>query len=227
MTPLSDLRARRRGAPDAGCGARARGVGVWSWSGRWCARTARGSRARTGRSASARSSRTSTAKIALEWGHRVIAGSLSLGAGRARRCSCCGRRELRARFAAPLLVVVSGCSALQIVLGGLTVLLGLAPWTVTAHLLVGNSFALGLAWLVARPARRCARTSRSRRRGARRAAARGSCSPRRRSSCCSSRSAASSRATTRGSPARRSRSATATRWRRRSPVRSACTCCIA
>jgi heme A synthase len=34
----------------------------------------------------------------------------------------------------------------QIVLGGLTVLLGLAPWTVTAHLLVGNGFVIaGLA----------------------------------------------------------------------------------
>ena len=53
------------------------------------------------------------------------------------------------------------------------------------------------------------------------------CSSRRDSSCCSSRSAASSRATTRGSLARRSRSATATRWRRRWPAPSACTCCIA
>ena len=85
------------------------------------------------------------AKIALEWGHRAIAGTLSLGVA-ALAAVVLGRRELRARFAAPLLVVV-GLLGVQIVLGGLTVLLGLAPWTVTGHLLVGNSFALGLAWL--------------------------------------------------------------------------------
>ncbi len=85
------------------------------------------------------------AKIALEWGHRAIAGALSLGVA-ALAAAVLGRRELRARFAAPLLVVV-GLLGAQVVLGGLTVLLGLAPWTVTAHLLVGNSFALGLAWL--------------------------------------------------------------------------------
>src|SRR5258705_3427819 len=85
------------------------------------------------------------AKIALEWGHRAIAGTLSLGVA-ALAAVVLGRRELRARFAAPLLVV-AGLLAVQVVLGGLTVLLGLAPWTVTAHLLIGNSFALGLAWL--------------------------------------------------------------------------------
>ena len=85
------------------------------------------------------------AKIALEWGHRLIAGTLSLGVA-ALAAVILGVRALRARFARPLLVVVS-LLAVQIVLGGLTVLLGLAPWTVTGHLLVGNSFALGLAWL--------------------------------------------------------------------------------
>jgi len=85
------------------------------------------------------------AKIALEWGHRAIAGTLSFGVA-LLGVVIFGRRALRERFAAPLLVVV-GLLALQVVLGGLTVLLGLAPWTVTGHLLVGNSFALGLAWL--------------------------------------------------------------------------------
>ena len=85
------------------------------------------------------------AKIALEWGHRALAGTLSFGvAGLA--LVVFGRRELRARFAAPLLAVI-GLLGVQVVLGGLTVLLGLAPWTVTGHLLIGNSFALGLAWL--------------------------------------------------------------------------------
>lgn len=85
------------------------------------------------------------AKIALEWGHRALAGTLSLGVA-ALATVVLGRRELRARFAAPLLVVI-GLLGVQVVLGGLTVLLGLAPWTVTGHLLVGTSFALGLAWL--------------------------------------------------------------------------------
>jgi cytochrome c oxidase assembly protein subunit 15 len=35
----------------------------------------------------------------------------------------------------------------QVLLGGLTVLRGLAPWTVTAHLLVGNAFCLTLLWI--------------------------------------------------------------------------------
>jgi cytochrome c oxidase assembly protein subunit 15 len=34
----------------------------------------------------------------------------------------------------------------QVVLGGLTVLLGLAPWTVTAHLLCGSAFCATLLW---------------------------------------------------------------------------------
>jgi len=85
------------------------------------------------------------AKIALEWGHRAIAGTLSFGVA-ALALVVLGRRELRARFAAPLLAVI-GLLGVQVVLGGLTVLLGLAPWTVTGHLLIGNSFALGLAWL--------------------------------------------------------------------------------
>ena len=85
-------------------------------------------------------------RIAFEWGHRAMAGSLSLGLV-ALASLIVSARELRARFAAPLAWAVVGLLGLQVVLGGLTVLLGLAPWTVTGHLLVGNSFALGLAWL--------------------------------------------------------------------------------
>ena len=60
------------------------------------------------------------AKIALEWGHRALAGTLSLGVA-ALAAVVLGRRELRARFAAPLGVVV-GLLGVQVVLGGLTVL---------------------------------------------------------------------------------------------------------
>lgn len=83
--------------------------------------------------------------VAFEWGHRVMAGSLTLAlvglAAFVLRSS-----ELRARFRAPLAWIFA-LLAVQIVLGGLTVLLGLPPWTVTAHLLVGNGFVVSLVWL--------------------------------------------------------------------------------
>ncbi len=83
--------------------------------------------------------------IGFEWGHRVMAGSLSLAlVGLA--VFVLRVRELRPRFLAPFAWIFC-LLALQIVLGGLTVLLGLAPWTVTAHLLVGNGFVVSLVWL--------------------------------------------------------------------------------
>jgi len=85
------------------------------------------------------------ARIALEWGHRLMAGTLSLGVA-LLAYTLLRRRELRARFGAKLALVFALLGT-QVVLGGLTVLLGLAPWTVTAHLVTGNSFALALAWL--------------------------------------------------------------------------------
>jgi len=85
------------------------------------------------------------ARIALEWGHRLLAGSLSLGIA-ALAVAIARRRELRARFGARL-VLLFALLGTQVVLGGLTVLLGLAPWTVTAHLCTGNALALALAWL--------------------------------------------------------------------------------
>jgi len=85
------------------------------------------------------------ARIALEWGHRLFAGTLGFGvAGVA--LALLRRRALRARFARSLAAIFALLGT-QIVLGGLTVLLGLAPWTVTAHLVTGNLFALALAWL--------------------------------------------------------------------------------
>ncbi|HXZ84776.1 MAG TPA: COX15/CtaA family protein [Myxococcota bacterium] len=85
------------------------------------------------------------ARVALEWGHRLLAGSLSLGIA-ALAVAIAARRELRARFG-PRLVLLFALLGTQVVLGGLTVLLGLAPWTVTAHLCTGNLLALALAWL--------------------------------------------------------------------------------
>ena len=84
-------------------------------------------------------------KVAFEWGHRALAGSLSLGlVGLA--VFLLRVAELRPRFLAPLGWIFA-LLATQIVLGGLTVLLGLAPWTVTAHLLIGNGFVVSLVWL--------------------------------------------------------------------------------
>jgi cytochrome c oxidase assembly protein subunit 15 len=83
--------------------------------------------------------------VAFEWGHRAMAGGLSLAlVGLA--VFVLRSTELRARFAGSF-AWIFGLLAVQIVLGGLTVLLGLAPWTVTAHLLVGNGFVISLVWL--------------------------------------------------------------------------------
>jgi NADH dehydrogenase len=81
-------------------------------------------------------------RVAFEWSHRLVAGILSLlflalAAGALRDPRTRPRLTTPLALAALLLVV-------QIVLGGLTVLLGLAPWTVTAHLVTGTSFAVTL-----------------------------------------------------------------------------------
>ncbi len=84
-------------------------------------------------------------KVGFEWGHRLMAGSLSIGlvllAVVVLRAS-----ELRERFLASIAVIFA-ILGVQIVLGGLTVLLGLAPWTVTAHLVTGNAFVVSLVWI--------------------------------------------------------------------------------
>jgi len=84
--------------------------------------------------------------VGLEFGHRVLAGLISLGfagvlaavvAGRRRL----GRRSLVLALAAAVVLMV------QVVLGGLTVLELLAEWTVTSHLLAGNTFCMLLMLL--------------------------------------------------------------------------------
>jgi cytochrome c oxidase assembly protein subunit 15 len=84
-------------------------------------------------------------RIAFEWGHRVFAGALSLGLGAATLFAL-RRLPLRGRLAGPLLVAWA-LLATQVVLGGSTVLLGLAPWTVVSHLVVGNLFTATLFWI--------------------------------------------------------------------------------
>lgn len=85
--------------------------------------------------------------VILEWGHRALAGGVSVGllAGIGILWSAGLLRRLRGFVLASVLIL-----AVQIVLGGLTVLHLLAYWTVTSHLLAGNAFAFSLALLSAR-----------------------------------------------------------------------------
>ncbi len=78
-------------------------------------------------------------QVGLEWGHRVLAGGISLG------FVVLGALVFRARDQLPRFVpvlwgIAAGVLAIQVVLGGLTVLELLAEWTVTSHLLAGNTF---------------------------------------------------------------------------------------
>lgn len=76
--------------------------------------------------------------IFLEWGHRLLAGTISLGFVGLGGVIL-SRPDLRRRFALQLGIMALVLAA-QIVFGGLTVLLSLAFWSVTIHLLLGNAF---------------------------------------------------------------------------------------
>jgi cytochrome c oxidase assembly protein subunit 15 len=90
-------------------------------------------------------------KVAFEWGHRALAGSVGLIflalAGLTLRLPRLGARMRLGLLVAALIL------AAQVVLGGLTVLELLASWTVTSHLVTGNAFALSLVLLGRRLAR--------------------------------------------------------------------------
>jgi cytochrome c oxidase assembly protein subunit 15 len=85
------------------------------------------------------------ALIALEWGHRVLAGSVSLGLA-FLSLAIFRETELRERMRVQT-AIAWALLLTQIVFGGLTVLLQLAPWAVTVHLLLGNTFCLTLLWI--------------------------------------------------------------------------------
>lgn len=87
-------------------------------------------------------------KIAFEWGHRALAGSVGIVF-----VLLSARTLLRSALRAKLwsgLLLAAILLAVQIVLGGLTVLELLASWTVTSHLVTGNAFALALILLARR-----------------------------------------------------------------------------
>ena len=90
-------------------------------------------------------------RVAFEWGHRVLAGSVGLVFATLAILTL-----RRAGLAAPMragLAIAAALLALQVVLGGLTVLELLARWTVTSHLVTGNAFALAVVLLARRLAR--------------------------------------------------------------------------
>lgn len=103
-------------------------------------------------------------QVGLEFGHRVLAGIISLGvlALGGLVLPRGGGVPAAARALWGVAVVVLG---VQVVLGGLTVLELLAEWTVTSHLLAGNTFCLVLLLLTltlreaAQPAARVAVSS--------------------------------------------------------------------
>lgn len=80
--------------------------------------------------------------VVLEWGHRALAGGVSLGlvAG----LVAVWRNPAARKALGPLPGVALVLLALQVVMGGLTVLHLLAFWTVTLHLLLGNAFSATL-----------------------------------------------------------------------------------
>lgn len=82
-------------------------------------------------------------RVAFEWSHRALAGGITLGLA-ALTLGLRGR-AWRGAVRRPL-ILAWALLGVQIGLGGLTVLLKLQPWTVTAHLLVGTSFCLVLVW---------------------------------------------------------------------------------
>lgn len=83
-------------------------------------------------------------EIAFEWGHRVFAGAISLGLA-GLTFFLLRQPELRREFR-PRLILLWMVLGVQVVFGGLTVLLQLAPWTVSVHLILGNTFCFLLLW---------------------------------------------------------------------------------
>lgn len=81
-------------------------------------------------------------KVAFEFGHRVVAGSVALLFSGLAWTTL--RRPVLGPSLRPALAIAALLLAVQIVLGGLTVLKLLATWTVTSHLVTGNAFALAL-----------------------------------------------------------------------------------
>ncbi len=85
-------------------------------------------------------------QVGFEWSHRVLAGGVT--AIFTFLSWSAWRSSTRSRYVTALLTAAAALITVQIALGALTVWLKLAPWTVTAHLITGNSFA-SMAFLLA------------------------------------------------------------------------------
>lgn len=79
-------------------------------------------------------------QVYMEFGHRVLAGLVSLGFV-GLSVSVLRDPRLRARMW-PLTLIAAVALGSQVILGGLTVLELLAEWTVASHLVTGNAFCL-------------------------------------------------------------------------------------
>jgi cytochrome c oxidase assembly protein subunit 15 len=90
--------------------------------------------------------------VAFEWGHRLVAGSVSV-VFVVLSLLALRTRALR-DVTQGLILLAAGLLAMQVVLGGLTVLHLLAAWTVTSHLVTGNAFAATLLVISRRLAER-------------------------------------------------------------------------
>jgi heme A synthase len=84
-------------------------------------------------------------KVGFEFGHRVLAGFVSVGLSILSVLAW--RKKSLRRMLTPRLIFAWILLATQVIFGGLTVLLRLAPWTVSAHLILGNTFCLTLLWI--------------------------------------------------------------------------------
>jgi heme A synthase len=82
--------------------------------------------------------------VAFEWSHRVVAGSVALCFS-ALAVAAWRRTPARDPARRPI-ALAAALLAVQILLGALTVWKLLAAWTVTSHLIVGNSIAATFAW---------------------------------------------------------------------------------
>ncbi len=86
-------------------------------------------------------------KVAFEWSHRVVAGSISLVyLGLAVGC---WRRAVTSASVRTILVIGAVALAVQVILGALTVWELLASWSVTSHLLTANAFVLCVCFVAA------------------------------------------------------------------------------
>jgi len=84
-------------------------------------------------------------RVAFEWTHRAVAGGVALGfAGLAFATL---RRPTARAASRGWLLAAALLLAAQIGLGALTVWKLLAAWTVTSHLVIGNTFNASLLWI--------------------------------------------------------------------------------